>query len=92
MTFETGQINPAPDVMAPDGSEVRILYSVDRGSMAHFTLPPCAVSIAVAHHTIEEAWCFISGRGRMSRQVGYIEETVEIEPRLSLTEFGGHRT
>ncbi len=29
----------APDVMAPDGSEVRILCRLSGGSMAHFTLP-----------------------------------------------------
>ena len=85
MTFETRQISPAPDIMAPDGSEVRILCRMGRGSMAHFTLPPGAVSIAVAHHTIEEVWYFISGRGRMWRRMGCTEETVEIEPGLSLT-------
>ena len=91
MTFETRQISPAPDIMAPDGSEVRILCSMDRGSMAHFTLPPGAVSIAVAHHTIEEVWYFISGRGRMWRRMGCTEGTVEIEPGRSLTiPIGAH--
>jgi mannose-6-phosphate isomerase-like protein (cupin superfamily) len=65
MTFETKEISENPDVMAPDGSEVRILCRMARGSMAHFTLPPGAVSIAVAHRTIEEVWHFISGRGRV---------------------------
>ena len=91
MTFETRRISKAPDAMAPDGSEVRILCSVGRGSMAHFTLPPGAVSIAVAHHTIEEVWYFISGRGRMWRRMGFTEETVEIEPGLSITiPIGAH--
>ena len=89
MTFDTRQISNAPDVMAPDGSEVRILCRMDRGSMAHFTLPPGAVSIAVAHHTIEEVWYFISGRGRMWRRLEgaeeIVEETVEVGPGLSLT-------
>ncbi len=91
MTFETRQISGAPDVMAPDGSEVRILCQVDRGSMAHFTLPPGAVSIAVAHHTIEEVWYFISGRGRMWRRLDGAEETVEVQPGLSLAiPIGAH--
>ena len=91
MTFETRQISGAPDVMAPDGSEVRILCRVDRGSMAHFTLPPGAVSIAVAHHTIEEVWYFISGRGRMWRRLDGAEETVEVGPGLSLAiPIGAH--
>ncbi len=84
MTFETRQISGAPDVMAPDGSEVRILCRMERGSMAHFTLPPGAVSIAVAHHTIEEVWYFISGRGRMWRQLDSLEEIVEVGPGLSI--------
>ena len=84
MTFETRQISSSPDVIAPDGSEVRILCRMERGSMAHFTLPPGAVSIAVAHHTIEEVWYFISGRGRMWRQLDSLEEIVEVGPGLSI--------
>jgi len=91
MTFETKGISGTPDVMAPDGSEVRILCSMARGSMAHFTLPPGAVSIAVAHRTIEEVWYFISGRGRMWRRQDGAEETVEVGPGLSLTiPIGAH--
>ena len=85
MTFQTQQINSEPDAMAPDGSEVRVLCNITRGSMAHFTLPPGAVSIAVAHHTIEELWFFISGRGRMWRQFEDREETVEVGPGLSIS-------
>ncbi len=84
MTFETKEISENPDVMAPDGSEVRILCRMARGSMAHFTLPPGAVSIAVAHRTIEEVWYFISGRGRMWRRLDGVEEIVEVGPGLSL--------
>ena len=91
MTFETKGISGTPDVMAPDGSEVRILCSMARGSMAHFTLPPGAVSIAVAHRTIEEVWYFVSGRGRMWRRLDGAEETVEVRPGLSLTiPIGAH--
>ena len=85
MTFETRQISSSPDIIAPDGSEVRILCQMERGSMAHFTLPPGAVSIAVAHHTIEEVWYFASGRGRIWRRLGRVEEIVEVGPGLSIT-------
>ena len=85
MSFETKQISGAPDVIAPDGSEVRILCRMERGSMAHFTLPPKAVSIAVAHRTIEEVWYFISGHGRMWRRLDSDEEVVELRPGRSLT-------
>ena len=85
MTFETRQIGPMPDARAPDGSDVRILGCLERGSMAHFTLPPGAVSIAVAHRTIEEVWYVLAGRGRMWRRLDGREETVALAVGVSLT-------
>jgi mannose-6-phosphate isomerase-like protein (cupin superfamily) len=55
------------DVLAPDGSEVRILLSRPRGSMAHFRLPQGQVSRAVRHRTVEEIWYILSGTGEMWR-------------------------
>jgi mannose-6-phosphate isomerase-like protein (cupin superfamily) len=85
MTFTTSQISEAADVMAPDGSEVRILCQTGRGSMAHFTLAPGAIAKAVAHRTIDEVWYVVSGRGRMWRRHGEREEIVELRAGLSLT-------
>ena len=85
MAFQTQKLSDSPDVMAPDGSEVRILCSMSRGSMAHFTLPPNAVSIAVTHQTIEEVWFFVSGRGQMWRASDDGEEITDVEPGMSLT-------
>ena len=85
MTFATRQIDAAPDVIAPDGSEVRILCQTSRGSMAHFTLAPGAIAKAVAHRTIDEVWYVVSGRGRMWRRLDDQEETVEMRAGLSLT-------
>ena len=85
MAFETKALNPAPDVMAPDGSEVRILCRVAGGSMAHFSLPPGAVSKPVAHRTVEEVWFVVSGRGRMWRRLGDREETVDLLPGTSIS-------
>ncbi len=65
MTFDTKRIAAAPDAIAPDGSEVRVLCQLSRGGLAVFSLPPGAVSRAVAHHTVEELWYVISGHGRM---------------------------
>ena len=56
MTFETKAIGAAPDAIAPDGSEVRVLCQLPRGGLAAFSLAPRAVSKAVAHRTIEEVW------------------------------------
>ena len=85
MGFDTKTLNPAPDVMAPDGSEVRILCQVAGGSMAHFTLPPGAVSKPVAHRTVEEVWFVVAGRGRMWRRLDDREETVALAPGVSIT-------
>jgi mannose-6-phosphate isomerase-like protein (cupin superfamily) len=85
VTFDTKQINSLPDAIAPDGSEVRILCQATRGSMAQFALPPRAVSRAVAHRTVEEVWCFLSGRGRMWRRLGAREETTNVGPGMSVT-------
>lgn len=52
-------------VLAPDGSEVRVLATSPRGSMAHFALAEGEVSIAKAHRSIEELWYFVAGRGEM---------------------------
>jgi hypothetical protein len=78
MAFDSKQISSAPDAIAPDGSEVRILCQVERGSMAHFTLPPRAVARAMAHRTVEEVWFFLSGFGRMWRRLGGREETIAV--------------
>ncbi len=85
MSFETKQMSTAPDTIAPDGSEVRVLCQVGRGGMAHFMLLPKAVSKAVAHRTIEEVWYFVSGHGRMWRRLGDREKTVEVRPGTSIT-------
>ena len=84
MTLLTRQRSDAPDVMAPDGSEVRILAASTRGSMAQFTLPPGAVSKAVAHHTVEEVWLVTHGTGRMWRKLLDLEVTVDLRPGISI--------
>jgi mannose-6-phosphate isomerase-like protein (cupin superfamily) len=53
------------DVLAPDGSEVRVLATSYRGSMAHFKLHPGCVSHAISHRTVEEIWYIVAGQGEM---------------------------
>jgi mannose-6-phosphate isomerase-like protein (cupin superfamily) len=84
MSFLTRQRAAVPDVIAPDGSEVRLLAHGTRGSMAQFTLPPGAVSKAVAHRTVEELWLVIAGTGRMWRKLGPEEEIVVLMPGVSI--------
>jgi mannose-6-phosphate isomerase-like protein (cupin superfamily) len=84
MAFSTRKRAAAADVIAPDGSEVRLLAAAARGSMAHFRLAPGAVSKAVAHRTVEELWYFTAGRGAMWRRLGDAAETIVVEPGVSI--------
>ena len=74
--YETKRLPVAPDAVAPDGSAVRILAAVSGGGLAHFELGPGETATAVAHHTIEEIWYFLTGRGEMWRKLDD-QETVE---------------
>src|SRR5947208_1919193 len=83
-SFDTKRIGAAPDAIAPDGSEVRLLCELSRGGMATFRLPTGAVSKAVAHRTIEEVWYFIRGRGRLWRKLADAEEITEVGAGVSI--------
>src|SRR4051794_41558616 len=85
MPWETKRLPARRDVVAPDGSDVRILLGLDRGGMAHFELAPGETSVAVVHRTVEEIWFFVGGRGEMWRAGGAREEIVEVEPGVCLT-------
>lgn len=85
MEFVTRMLGDEPDAIAPDGSEVRLLTTGDRASMAHFRLAPGGVSVAVAHRTVEEVWFFVGGRGRMWMRLGDNETVVDAVPGMSLT-------
>ena len=83
--FETKLLPERPDVMAPDGSDVRILTSVAAGGMAHFSLAPGKVSKAVVHRTVEEVWYIVSGAGEMWRSNDRGEEVTPLCPGVSLS-------
>jgi mannose-6-phosphate isomerase-like protein (cupin superfamily) len=78
--FGTRQLPAMPDAVAPDGSDVRVLLQLGRGSMAHFELAAGQVSRAVAHHSVEEIWYVVAGHGQMWRRQDEREETVELRP------------
>ena len=81
----------APDAIAPDGAEVRLLCAATRGSMALFTLTAGAITKAVAHRTVEEVWYVVAGRGRLWRRIGDREEVASLEPGMSVTiPLGAH--
>ncbi|MHB1319833.1 MAG: cupin domain-containing protein [Anaerolineae bacterium] len=83
--FETNIISSLPDAIAPDGSEVRTLLRLTRGSMAQFALPAGQTSVPVAHRTVEEIWFFTGGRGEMWRRLGEQEDIVTVGPGICIT-------
>jgi mannose-6-phosphate isomerase-like protein (cupin superfamily) len=73
------------DVLAPDGSEIRLLPQLAGGSMVHCTLPPGAVSLAVTHRTVEELWYVLAGEGLLWRQQGERQEVMPLRPGTAHT-------
>ena len=78
--FDTMQLPDAADAVAPDGSDVRVLLRLGRGSMAHFELGAGRVSRAVAHHAVDEIWYILAGQGQMWRRQADRQETVSLRP------------
>ena len=89
--FATKRLPDAPDVTAPDGSDVRLLLALTGGSMAHFELAAGRTSIAVAHRTVEEIWFFLAGRGEIWRAQAGREEVVLVEAGVCVTIPAGTR-
>jgi len=85
MQFATTRRPPERTVVAPDGSDVRVLLGLARGGMAEFELSPGLVSAAITHRTVEEIWYVLSGRGEMWRHQDSRDEIVALEPGVCLT-------
>ena len=78
-------------VVAPDGSQIRELVAVAQGSMVHYTLPQDAVSMAVVHATVDEAWYCLAGTGQVWRRREGTESVLDVEAGIALTiECGTH--
>lgn len=83
--FGTQRLPLKPDVVAPDGSDVRVLLRTGRGSMAHFELAPGRVSDAIAHRSVDEIWFILSGHGELWRKLGVQEEMIALAPEICVT-------
>jgi mannose-6-phosphate isomerase-like protein (cupin superfamily) len=83
--FANLQLPAERTVVAPDGSDVRVLLALQSGSMAHFQLAPSRVSAAVTHRSVEEVWFVVSGAGSVWRKQGEREEVTDLRPGLCLT-------
>jgi mannose-6-phosphate isomerase-like protein (cupin superfamily) len=86
LAFETKRLPTAVDATAPDGSDVRVLAGLSRGSAAHFELAARQTSVAIRHRTVDEIWFVLSGAGEMWRRVGQsVGESVALAPGTCLT-------
>lgn len=83
--FDTRRLPVNPDIVAPDGSDVRALLRMEGGSMAHFELAAGRVSDAIHHRTVSEIWFVLSGRGEIWRRQAEREEVVPLEPGVCIS-------
>lgn len=83
--FATMRLPASPTVVAPDGSDVRVLLGLPGGGMAHFELAAGQVAKAVTHRSVDELWYVLAGRGQMWRRQGEREEVVALEPGVCLS-------
>lgn len=83
--FESSRIADDYDLLAPDGSEIRLLHSFPGASVVHCSLPAAGVSIPVRHRTVSEIWYFLAGRGQVWRRQAKREEVLEVQAGISLT-------
>ena len=83
--FESSRIRAGYDLLAPDGSEIRLLHQLEGASVVHCSLPAGAVSIPVRHRTVEEVWVFLAGAGQVWRKQDERESVLDVSPGISLT-------
>ncbi|MBM3503215.1 MAG: cupin domain-containing protein [Alphaproteobacteria bacterium] len=80
------QLPARPDVLAPDGSEIRRLPGPTRrqASLVHCRLAPGQVSKAIRHHTVEEVWFVTSGAGQLWRSLEGTDTVTELRPGVAV--------
>lgn len=83
--FATALLPAAGVVIAPDGSQVRPMLSLERGSMAQFQLAAGRVARAVKHQTVDEIWFVTAGAGEIWRSLHGREENVPLDPGTCIT-------
>lgn len=83
--FATKTVPTSHDVLAPDGSQIRLMPAVAGGSMVHCRLPPGGCSVAVTHRTVEELWYVLAGSGEIWRRQGNEESVAALAPGVALS-------
>ena len=89
--MQTVRLEDGRAVVAPDGSQIRELVAVAQGSMVHCMLPQDAISMAIVHATVDEAWYCLAGTGQVWRRCEGMESVLDVEAGTALTiERGTH--
>src|SRR5947209_1925632 len=83
--WQTAHLAPHYDVLAPDGSEIRVLVSVGSGSLVHCTLRAGQVTQAVRHRTVEEVWFCTGGSGQLWRRSSETEDIIDMSVGTAVT-------
>ena len=87
----------APDAIAPDGAEIRVLLDRPQGatrlSLAEALVKPGERTACVSHKTIEEMWYIVCGVGRFHRLTpdGSVEEAANVVSGEALLIPTGYR-
>jgi len=85
LPFESKMLPVEPELIAPDGSNVRTLLRLKGGDMAHFELAPGKTSTAICNRSIEELWYILSGEGEIWRQADGHELLTTLEAGLCIS-------
>lgn len=85
LVFETHHLPAEVDELAPDTSEIRLLLANRHASMAHGTLPPNGVSVAIRHKSVHEIWYVLGGEGELWRRTDLQEEIVHLRAGVAVT-------
>jgi mannose-6-phosphate isomerase-like protein (cupin superfamily) len=86
MSWQTRRCSSDADVIAPDGSEIRLLSEVRGASMVLCTLRPGQTTQAVEHRTVEEMWYCLTGAGELWRAADHQQvEVVSLEPGVAVS-------
>jgi mannose-6-phosphate isomerase-like protein (cupin superfamily) len=86
VAWQTARVRTDYDVLAPDGSEIRLLVTAHGGSMVHCTVRPGQVTRAVRHQTVEELWYCLSGTGELwRRRAGNTQEIVLLRAGVAVS-------
>ena len=77
MNFKTGRFSET-FILAPDGSEIRLLQQLGGGGLSECTLRVNQVSQAVRHRTVEEIWFVTQGQGQVWLEEDSMQTVVSI--------------